>query len=197
MVKRVITVEDKEITPPPTENTKPVISGIEDKEIKVGDKFDAMTGVKANDKEDGDLTSKVKVSGSVDANKAGKYTLTYKVTDSDNATTTETRAITVVADEIDPPVTGDNFVLDKVYNSGDKVIYKGKEYTAKWWTQGAYPDASDAWGVTPEIGEDGTEQYTPGKAYTGGSIVSYNSAKYKAKWWTNTTPGSDSSWQKI
>ena len=198
IVKRVITVEDKTITPPPVENTKPVLNGVVDKEIKVGDKFDPMSGVTAIDKEDGDLTSKIKVTGKVDTNKAGKYTLTYKVTDSANATTTESRVITVVEDNtVTPPTPGDNFDLNKVYNAGDKVIYKGKEYTAKWWTQGAYPDKSDAWSVTPEVGEDGVEVYAPGKAYNGGTIVSYNGAKYKAKWWTNTTPGSDSSWQKL
>ena len=196
-VKRVITVEDKEITPPPTENTKPVISGVEDKEIKVGDKFDAMAGVTATDKEDGTLTSKVKVTGKVDTNKAGKYDLTYKVTDSSNSTTTESRTITVTKEEITPPTPGDNFELDKVYNTGDSVVYKGKEYTAKWWTQGAYPDASDAWEAKSATDPDGTEQYTPGKAYNGGAVVSHNGAKYKAKWWTNTTPGSDSSWEKI
>ncbi|HFK1681366.1 TPA: M4 family metallopeptidase [Bacillus tropicus] len=50
--------------------------------ITVGDSFDPMVKVKAIDKEDGDLTFKVKVDGEVDASKAGTYILTYTVTDS-------------------------------------------------------------------------------------------------------------------
>ncbi|WP_434683256.1 M4 family metallopeptidase [Bacillus sp. PM5] len=50
--------------------------------ITVGDSFDPMVKVKAIDKEDGDLTSKVKVDGEVDTSKAGTYILTYTVTDS-------------------------------------------------------------------------------------------------------------------
>ncbi|TXR90132.1 peptidase M4, partial [Bacillus sp. SH7-1] len=50
--------------------------------ITVGDSFDPMAKVKAIDKEDGDLTSKVKVEGEVDTSKAGTYILTYTVTDS-------------------------------------------------------------------------------------------------------------------
>ena len=37
--------------------------------ITEGDKFNPMTGVSATDKEDGDITSKVTVDGSVDASK--------------------------------------------------------------------------------------------------------------------------------
>ncbi|ALL24017.1 M4 family metallopeptidase [Bacillus tropicus] len=50
--------------------------------ITVGDSFDPMVKVKAIDKEDGNLTFKVKVDGEVDASKAGTYILTYTVTDS-------------------------------------------------------------------------------------------------------------------
>ena len=55
-----------------------------------------MEGVTAKDAEDGDITSKVKVSGKVNFNKAGKYTITYTVTDNDGNKTEETRTIAVV-----------------------------------------------------------------------------------------------------
>lgn len=32
-----------------------------------------------------------------------------------------------------------------VYTGGDTVSYQGKQYRAKWWTQGEAPDASDVW----------------------------------------------------
>ena len=76
-------------------NSKPVLSGVENKTITVGDSFDKMSGVTATDKEDGVITSKVTVSGSVNTSVAGDYTLTYSVTDANGATTTATRVITV------------------------------------------------------------------------------------------------------
>ena len=34
----------------------------------------------------------------------------------------------------------------KAYFKGDRVVYKGKIYEAKWWTQGDIPDEQDQWG---------------------------------------------------
>ncbi|MGL4655541.1 MAG: immunoglobulin-like domain-containing protein [Sarcina sp.] len=116
------------VNPPvdPEVNQKPTISGATDKTIKVGESFNPLSGVKANDKEDGDITSKIKVSGSVDTNKAGKYTLTYSVTDSNNQTTTATRTITVQADT--PEVGGEAWKAGTSYKQGDVVTYSGKKY---------------------------------------------------------------------
>lgn len=50
--------------------------------IHVGDSFDPLEKVLAIDKEDGDLTSKVKLNGEMNTSKAGTYVLTYTVTDS-------------------------------------------------------------------------------------------------------------------
>ncbi|MGL6104921.1 immunoglobulin-like domain-containing protein [Romboutsia sp.] len=77
-------------------NEKPVISGATDKTIKVGDSFDAKYGVSSTDKEDGNLTSKISISGSVNNQVAGVYALTYSVSDSDGNKTTATRKITVL-----------------------------------------------------------------------------------------------------
>ena len=77
------------------EGEHPVINGAEDKTIKVGESFDERAGVTAYDKEDGDLTNKIVINGSVNTNKAGKYTLTYQVTDNDRNTTKVKRIITV------------------------------------------------------------------------------------------------------
>ncbi|MGL5693063.1 MAG: glycosyl hydrolase family 18 protein, partial [Peptostreptococcaceae bacterium] len=56
----------------PEVNQAPILKGIASKTIKVGDDFDALSGVTATDKEDGDLTPKIKVSGEVDTTKAGR-----------------------------------------------------------------------------------------------------------------------------
>ncbi|MBC1458635.1 DUF5011 domain-containing protein [Listeria newyorkensis] len=78
-------------------NDKPVITAT-DKTINVGDTFNALTGVTATDKEDGNLTSDIKVvTNTVDTTKAGTYTVEYSVTDSDKNTTTKTITVTVVS----------------------------------------------------------------------------------------------------
>ena len=96
-------------------NEKPVINGVSDKTIRVGESFDPREGVSASDKEDGDLTSKIQISGSVDTTKEGKYTLTYSVVDSDNNKTTAVRNITVASDE-KPVING---VSDKTIRVGE------------------------------------------------------------------------------
>ncbi|HHK5535774.1 TPA: M4 family metallopeptidase [Bacillus mobilis] len=63
--------------------------------IHVGDSFNPMAKVLAIDKEDGDLTSKVKVNGEVNTSKAGTYVLTYIVKDSKGYEATAKQAVTV------------------------------------------------------------------------------------------------------
>ncbi|MGU9320763.1 DUF5011 domain-containing protein, partial [Clostridium perfringens] len=76
-------------------NDLPVISGAEDIAIKEGTEFDLMSGIKAEDTEDGDLTSKVEVNGSVDINKPGEYELVYTVVDKDGNKTEVKRIVKV------------------------------------------------------------------------------------------------------
>lgn len=80
----------------PKSNTKPVIKGASNKTIYVGQKIDAKKGISASDKEDGNLTSKIKVSGSVNTKKAANYYVTYSVTDSDHNTVSKKVKITVL-----------------------------------------------------------------------------------------------------
>lgn len=89
-------------------NSKPIINGISDKEIQVGDVFDPMSGVTAHDTEDGDITNRIKVSGGVDNKTSGKYKLTYSVTDTHGNTTTMYRYITVNPGSTEAPPSGDD-----------------------------------------------------------------------------------------
>ena len=76
-------------------NNVPVINA-EDVVLTVGDKFDVLDKVTANDKEDGDLTKSIEVvSNNVDTKKAGTYEVTYKVTDSQGASVVKTIKVTV------------------------------------------------------------------------------------------------------
>ena len=78
-----------------TLNEAPTID-VTDKEITVGDKFDPKDGVTAKDKEDGNLTDKIEIlKNTVDPSKPGVYEVTYKVTDSKDASCTKTIKVTV------------------------------------------------------------------------------------------------------
>jgi phosphohistidine swiveling domain-containing protein len=74
----------------------PVIKGAEDKVIHLGDNFNAKEGVTAYDNEDGDLTNKIVVTGKVQTNTVGRYTLTYTVTDSSKNMAKVTRVVEVI-----------------------------------------------------------------------------------------------------
>lgn len=113
----------------PDVNQKPTLNGITDKTIKIGDKFDVLEGVTATDKEDGNITDKIKVSGTVDTSKAGTYKLVYEVTDSKGATTSKERTIIVTSGEVakfdfDFKVTSD-------WGSGANYTIKIKNNTGK------------------------------------------------------------------
>lgn len=134
-------------TTSPETNTAPTISGVTDKQLYIGDAFNPLTGITAFDKEDGDLTSKITITGSVDTSKAGLYPLNYSVADSKGLTTTAKANITVVESstpEVQP------YSSTKSYNSGDIVIYNGIKYKAKWWTLGETPGSSE-WGAWEKI----------------------------------------------
>ncbi|MBC6298376.1 DUF5011 domain-containing protein, partial [Listeria sp. FSL L7-1517] len=68
--------------------------------------FDPMSTIQATDKEDGDITSTVKITNNtVDTSKPGNYEVTYEVTDSDGNKATFTRTVTVTEA---PVISGDN-----------------------------------------------------------------------------------------
>ncbi|TDA22855.1 DUF5011 domain-containing protein [Extibacter muris] len=80
-----------------------------DKTLTVGDTFEALDGVTASDKEDGDITEKVEVlSNDVDTSKAGTYTVIYKVTDSKRASSTKVITVTVKEKDTQKPTIDDN-----------------------------------------------------------------------------------------
>ena len=101
-------------------NAIPTIKA-EDKTITVGDTFDPKADVTASDVEDGDITDKIEVlKNEVDTTKAGKYEVTYKVTDSKGASRTKTITVTVnpKMEPLNEAPTID--VTDKEITVGDK-----------------------------------------------------------------------------
>lgn len=79
-----------------TENGLPKLEIEKDLAVKSGESADIYGIYKAADLEDGDLTSKVEVSGEVNFSQTGNYVITYTVTDSDGNTASAQRTISVV-----------------------------------------------------------------------------------------------------
>lgn len=131
----------------PEDNTAPVINGATNKQIYIGDSFNPLAGITASDKEDGDLTNKIIVSGTVDTTKAGTYNLTYSVTDSKGLNATAKAIITVI-DNTTPEIP--TYSPTKAYVAGDIVMYNDIKYRAKWWTQGETP-GTNQWGSLEKI----------------------------------------------
>ena len=109
---------------PAGDNTAPEISGVSDKAVEAGTEFDALAGVAASDKEDGDISGKIVITsmpelsfsnGKVTVSDPGNYELTFTVTDKGGletkayATLTVTRQTgeAVVYQNFDFTVTGD------------------------------------------------------------------------------------------
>ena len=89
------------------ENTPPEIE-TEDKILNVGDEFDPRKDVTANDKEDGDITEKIEIlENNVDTTKVGTYQVTYKVTDSEGASTIKSIKVIVKDKDADIPQNND------------------------------------------------------------------------------------------
>ncbi|WP_187120658.1 LPXTG cell wall anchor domain-containing protein, partial [Listeria immobilis] len=84
----------------------PTISGDSEIRLNPNANFDPMSTIQATDKEDGDITSTVKITNNtVDTSKPGNYEVTYEVTDSDGNKATFTRTVTVTEA---PTITGDS-----------------------------------------------------------------------------------------
>ena len=76
-------------------NSRPKLTIPASQIIKVGETLNLTEGVYAIDAEDGDITSNVVLSGDVNFNKAGRYNVTYTVTDNDGNIVEKTRIISV------------------------------------------------------------------------------------------------------
>ncbi|MBC1286830.1 DUF5011 domain-containing protein [Listeria booriae] len=104
----------KEITVTVTSNDAPTIEAT-DHTLKKGTTFDPMSEVSATDKEDGNLTKEIKITANdVDTSQEGTYHVTYRVTDSDENTTTKEITVTVTSNDA-PTITA----TDKTLKRGD------------------------------------------------------------------------------
>lgn len=79
----------------PWNDCKPLISGVEDREVEFGSYFSSMYGVTAVDTCGNNITNRVKIYGDVDTNKKGRYMLVYYVEDLIGKTDIKTAIYTV------------------------------------------------------------------------------------------------------
>lgn len=96
--------ENKDKTQSVKDTTKPTIQLFGDKQITltVGDKYSEF-GAVAKDNIDGDITSKIKITGKVDTKVAGTYTVKYSVSDSSKNKATTKRTVIVKEKEEEEP----------------------------------------------------------------------------------------------
>lgn len=167
-------------------NTVPEITGAKDSVVKAGVEFNAMEGIAATDKEDGDITSKVIIdstpslkfnNGKVVIENAGNYELTYSVTDKDGNTVEAYSTLTVSK------------------KTGDAVVYhtfdfaKEQKVDAKGWTA-KVANADNAKGSLSkgayvfEIKNPGNGD---GEIQLVKSGVALKAADYKVKVWAKST----------
>lgn len=100
------TVSEPEATASKKDEIAPIITLNGEKEITINlnDNY-KDDGCKAEDNIDGDITSKVTITGEVDTKKEGEYTINYTVEDSSNNKTEETRKVIVKKQETKPTST--------------------------------------------------------------------------------------------
>lgn len=124
-----IEIEVKVVPTPVAINYVPTIIA-KDQSITVSDKFNPLKDVTATDKEDGNitLTNNHIIKNTVNASKVGTYEVTYKVTDSDGATTTKTIKVKVLEATKEKETLG-NVINDKT-SSVDKKDYTKDSYDA-------------------------------------------------------------------
>ncbi|MCQ1059746.1 glycosyl hydrolase family 18 protein [Photobacterium sp. ZSDE20] len=185
------------------DNTPPVLTAPLNATVKSGQSV--VISVQAEDA-DGDLLTFTASEGSIATTATGAdiiftaptvtvdTVVDVTVTVSDGiASEAATIAVTVQADSTAGQTTWDQ---NKVYNTGDTVLFNGVKYTAKWWTKGEEPGNSSAW----EAFDDGSVgEWSASKSYSGGDQVTFNGQTYKAKWWTKgEQPGNAGGpWQQI
>lgn len=90
----------------PFKNTMPSITGAKSKTITWGTEFDLLKGIKASSTTGFDITSKIKVDGKIDIYTAGKYKITYQVTDQMGRSAKKTITVKVKENKEEPKLLG-------------------------------------------------------------------------------------------
>ena len=103
------------------DNEKPVLelNGKEEITLYKGNEY-KEEGAKALDNYDGDLTDKIEISGEIDKDKIGEYTITYKVVDSSKNKVSIERKVKVIEKPIEKPKPSTNTFSDGIKGKTSK-----------------------------------------------------------------------------
>lgn len=114
-------------------------------------------GYSAISKTDGDISSKVKVTGSVNEKEVGTYTLNYEVTDSKGNSSKKSRIVDVIDNDIlDVPIESfslnkyykENILVyeDSIYDQIKDTIFLGDSNTVYLYERGGFIPKEQIWG---------------------------------------------------
>jgi len=85
---------------------------------------------------------------------------------------------------ISAQLVAESWSVDRLYQSGDIVKFKGKSYLASYGSQGMQPiNNKVAWDGWSTIKNKRLAQWKKQKAYQAGSVITFNNENYIAKWW--------------
>lgn len=105
------------------DSSKPVITGVDNVTVKVGDSFDVMAGVEATDNAEGNITSMIVASPTeINTSKPGQYKITYTVTDLSGNTAIETRTVTVTQTSGQVDVGDGPFLTESEVSQRDGIV---------------------------------------------------------------------------
>ncbi|ARD48446.1 lytic polysaccharide monooxygenase [Sporosarcina sp. P33] len=86
---------------------------------------------------------------------------------------------------------------DKVYVEGDRALYAGSLYAAKWWTRGDLPGDSAVWKLLKPANDD-VHEWKTRNVYEVGDQVMHEGVLYSAQWWTSgDEPGKSDVWKLL
>lgn len=123
--------------------------------LNQGDSF-TDPGAKASDNVDGDISSRIVVSGSVDTNTPGTYTLRYNVSDAaGNAANTVTRTVTV--NTLGGGQCEDYTTYNYYHKTAGRAYSSGSYWSPSYYAKGSdEPMAGSTWGRTTLRSTDGS-----------------------------------------
>ncbi len=121
-----------------------------------------------------------------------EYVVTVEVSDGDKTTPAQFTVTVTPASSL--PAWNES----TVYVGGDRVMYQGVEYRAKWWTKGQRPDQGGPWARVGDSQANQSNEWQATVAYSGGDEIEYNNQRYQAKWWTQgEQPGHAAVWKRL
>ncbi len=103
-------------------NKTPTITGAKNRIVAWGEEIDLLEGIKAKSSGRTDITENIMIEGIVDWYKAGKYKITYSVTDAMGKSCSKTATVTVEDSMKVPEFVG---VRDRIVANDDQITFEG------------------------------------------------------------------------